>query len=357
MDARLDRRGFTGFVAGSTCLSALTSLPDAGGKPEVVSFFLVGDTHFLADKEKPTRLEERSRLVTSRLVDTLNRLPGTAIPQEAGGGQVMRPKGLIHAGDCIDTGDKADVAMQQTEWASFREVFGLNGRDGRLAMPVYEVHGNHDSPRGDGLVVKDIIRRNSDRPGVAGVSQGGPHYSWDWGPVHCVNLGIVVGQVAEPGRKRRYNPMGSLDFLVTDLRDKVGSSGRPVVITHHVDMLRYALPLPVEDKKAMGMEWDPADVKAFHEALRGYNIAAVLYGHTHARNVFRWDGGNKGAAKGVPVFNVDNSSHFAGQQQAFFYFELHSDRLLAREYQTKDQWETGSWTPQVWTVPLAAAVK
>jgi len=38
---------------------------------------------------------------------------------------------------------------------------------------------------------------------------------------------------------------------------------------------------------AAGMEWDLADVKGFYEAIRNYNIAAVLYGHTHARNVFR----------------------------------------------------------------------
>jgi len=35
------------------------------------------------------------------------------------------------------------------------------------------------------------------------------------------------------------------------------------------------------------MEWDLADVKGFYEAIRNYNIAAVLNGLTHARNVFR----------------------------------------------------------------------
>jgi len=350
-----DRRHFSGLAAAAACSPAPKLLADSPGKAEVVSFFLVGDTHFLAQKDAPAKLDERSSGVTSRLVDTLNRLPGTPIPAEAGGGAVLQPRGLIHAGDCIDTGDKSDTRMQQTEWAAFIDSFGLNGRDGRLKMPIYEVHGNHDSPRGDGLVVQGITRRNKDRPNLAGASAGGPHYSWDWGPVHCVNLGIVVGRASEPGRKRRYNPMGSLDFLISDLRDKVGSSGRPVVITHHVDMLRYALPLPVEDKKAMGMEWDPADVRAFHQALKGYNIAAVLYGHTHARNVFRWDGSNKSAGQGIPVFNVDNSSHFAGTQQAFFYFELHPGKLIVREYQTKDQWQTGSWTPQVWSLPVPVA--
>ena len=55
-------------------------------KEEPVAFFLVGDTLFLADKEDTAKLDERSRLVTGRLVDLLNKLPGTDIPPAAGGG-------------------------------------------------------------------------------------------------------------------------------------------------------------------------------------------------------------------------------------------------------------------------------
>ena len=101
------------------------------------------------------------------------------------------------------------------------------------------------------------------------------------------------------------------------------------MITHHVDVLRYAHQLPVEDRKAAGMEWDPADVKGFHDALRGYNVAAILYGHTHVRNVCRWDGSSKRADAGIPLFNTAKSSHFASRTQAFFYFEIASGTLTA----------------------------
>lgn len=342
----LTRRDFLAASALGVCAPALAA------KDETIAFFLVGDTHFLAQKDNPARLDERSATVTTQLVDTLNRLPGTAISKEAGGGEVLPVRGVIHAGDCIDTGDKPNVKMQASEWAAFADTYGLTGKDGRLKVPVYEVHGNHDSPRGDGLAVQKIIERNKKRPGVENVSANGVHYSWDWAGVHFVNLGIVVGEVADVKRRRRYNPLGSLEFLKADLKAKVGDSGRPVVITHHVDMLRYAQPLPVEDKKAMGMEWDPADVSGFHAALKGYKIAAILYGHTHVRNVFRWDGGNKPAGPGkdgIPTFNVDNSSHFASQLQAFFYVEIQSGRVRVREYQTKDAWKTGFWTPQTWS--------
>jgi cytolysin (calcineurin-like family phosphatase) len=217
---------------------------------------------------------------------------------------------------------------------------------------MYEVHGNHDGTRDKGIPIKQIIERNKTRPQVTNLSKNGLHYSWDWGNVHFVNLGLIVGQVEDVKRKRRYDPLGSLEFLVTDLKEKVGSSGRPVVVTHHVDMLRYSQALPVEDKKAEGMEWDPADVKGFHDALKGFNVAAILYGHTHGRNVFRWDGSAKAAKNGVPVFNVTKSSHFSSMVQGFFYIEIRGTTVTAREYQTKDGWQSGLWTPQVWTAAL-----
>jgi predicted phosphodiesterase len=354
MPQLLTRRQFVATAA--ACGVALPSfLKVAAAQPagESLGFFVIGDTHVLANQEDPAKLDERSTMVTSRLVEMLNKLPGTEIPEVAGGGTVLAPRGVIHAGDCIDTGDKANVKMQETECAAFADVFGLTGRDGRLNLPVYEVHGNHDSPRGDGLAVKQIIARNQRRPDVTNVSSNGLHYSWDWGRFHFVNLGIVVGHTADVTRKRRYAPLESLAFLIGDLKEKVGDSGRPVVCTHHVDVLRYAQPLPIDDKKAEGMEWDPADVKSFHDALRGYNIAAILYGHTHARNIYRWNGSNKAATDGIPTFNVDNSSHFGGQQQAFFYFETRGDELIVREYRTTDAWQTGSWTPQTWAVAAA----
>lgn len=316
-----------------------------------VTFFMIGDTHILANKKEPDQLDERSAGLMTKLVDVLNQLPGTDIPAAAGGGRVDAPRGVLHAGDCIDTGDQANVKMQQTEWTAFAAAFGLTGRDGKLKLPLYEVHGNHDSPRGKGLAIEKIIERNKTRPGVTNVSMNGLHYSWDWGRVHFVNLGIVVGKGDGATARRRYNPLGSLEFLSADLKDKVGNSGRPVVITHHVDMLRYAQ--PVDEKKAVNLEWDPTDVQAFYEALQGYNVAAILYGHTHARNIYHWNGSAKAAKQGIPVFNVSKSSHFSSKVQAFFYIEIRGDTVTTREYQTKDGWETGAWAPQTWTAKVA----
>jgi cytolysin (calcineurin-like family phosphatase) len=357
MQAPLKRRPFlgvlaTGFIMLAVALSAQTKPQD-----EPVAFFLIGDTHILANKKDSAKVDDRSAALSAGLVDALNKLAGTEIPNEAGGGTVAAPRGVIHAGDCIDTGDQANLKAQETEWAAFASDFGLTGKDGKLKLPIYEVHGNHDDPRGDGLVVKSITERNKTRPGVTNVSKSGLHYSWDWGNVHFINLGIVVGQVDDVKRKRKYGPHGSLEFLVSDLKDKVGTSGRPVVVTHHVDMMRYAQTLPVADKKAESMEWDPADVKAYYDALRGYNVAAILYGHTHMRNVFRWDGSAKKAEAGIPVFNVTKSSHYSSKQQGFFYVEISEKMVKVCEYLTKDGWQTGSWGPQTWTAAVAKSAK
>ena len=324
-----------------------------GMKDIDVAFFLVGDTHYLADKTAPEKLDTASQEVTSRLVEQLNKLPGTPIPPSAGGGRVEEPRGLIHAGDLIDSGDKnggAYPVMQRTEWAAFSADYGLTNKDGKLRFPVYEVYGNHDSPPGDGLVVQKIIERNRKRPGIS-VSPNGLHYSWDWGPVHCVNLGIVVGSVPEVTRKRRYNPLDSLAFLKADLEKRVGKSGRPVVLTHHVDVGRYATP-PDPDAPPSNKEWDACDVRGYYEAIKGYNIVAILYGHTHVRNIFPWDGTTAKAILGLPVFNVDNGAHFAFDAQAMLYFHLKNDTMTVREWATTDRWKTAAWTPQIWKFPL-----
>ncbi len=351
MSHLVDRRHFLAASLLSTSAIAWGQKPAPSAQPTGdLAWFLIGDTHYLADIDNTDKMQAYSQQTNRALIETLNKLPGTELPESIGGGKVAQPAGLIHAGDVIDTGDKNGAkheAMQQTEIANYAADYGLTGKDGRLKIPVYEVHGNHDSPHGQGHAINQIIARNKNRPGLVNLSSNGMHYSWDWHGVHFVNVGIVVGQVAEYKRRRRYNPLDSLEFLNQDLEKHVGSSGRPVVITHHVDMLRYAKPIPA-DEKSLNDEWDPADVSGYYAAIKSYNVIAIQYGHTHARNVYQWDGTNKTAKSGVQSFNVDNSAHYASKAQAAFYFQLTNGELIVREFSTTDRWETMTWTPQVW---------
>lgn len=346
--------GAAGLACGLTPREGWSA--DAQAMPQA-AFFVVGDTHYLANKDAPSRLSLPSAEVCGRLVDTLNRLPGMAIAAEAGGGTVAQAVGVIHAGDIIDTGDKngtTQTEMQKTEWAAYADDFGLTGTDGRLKLPVYEVFGNHDAPHGKGWAIEKIAERNRRRPGVVQVSDNGVHYAWNWGGAHFVNLGLIVGTDKSVTRKRRFAALDSLDFLVQDLKSQVGTSGRPVIITHHIDIARYTGPsdpnAPADNK-----EWDPCDVHAFHRALKDYTVAGIFYGHTHFRNIFRWDGLSAKAASGIHVFNTDNASHFSSDTQSLFYVELRAQQLVVREYSTKDRWQTGHFTPQVWTAPIAVS--
>jgi len=267
----LDRRGFLGGAAGllmaGTGLETRVQAQSDEGEP--TAFLMISDTHVLADAADPTRLDPRCVAVTERFVDRLNGLVGMEIPEQAGGGRVRPLRGVIHGGDCIDTGDKPKVEMQRTEWAGFEQYYGLTGRDGRLQLPLYEVHGNHDSPRGDGYAVQRIRERNKNRPGLTAISENGLHYSWDWGPVHFVQTNLYPADRQHP--KVRYSlpwhdPQGALTFLREDLAASVGTSGRPVVVASHC-----------------GVDtdwWHPEDWAEFHKAVGPYNVIAYFYGHS-----------------------------------------------------------------------------
>ncbi|MFN7628859.1 MAG: metallophosphoesterase [Pirellula sp.] len=361
MDPFLNRRNFLqqSLVAAASCnavcrhsFGALQSAPSESP----VAFFAIGDTHYFANEKSPSSLDETSLAVCRGLIDTMNSLPGTAIPEEAGGGVVGSIRGVMHAGDIIDTGDKRGAtqsAMQRTEWDGYVADYGLTGTEGRLKFPVFEVHGNHDSPSGDGLAIDGLIERNRRRT-VASISANGLHYSWDWGPLHCIHLGIVVGGDRSVSQKRRYNPMESLDFLIGDLEQHVGDSRRPVWLTHHVDVVRYSKSCDATDEKNLGMEWNPCDVGAYYRAIEKANIVAILYGHTHVRNVQRWNGTPDKTESGIQLLNVDNSSHFSGGNQAFFYVEVDATELRVRECSTKDAWQSHFWTPTIWKIPIAS---
>ena len=334
---------------------AFANAEEAKPANDTASFFLVGDTHYCADEADISLIDATSAGYNARLIEWLNKLPGTAIAATAGSGTVPMPHGVIHAGDLIDNGDKggARLKMVPTELAAFLADYGLNGGEGKLRWPVREVHGNHDSPHGGGEVIPEIIARNKRRKGLANVSENGLHYSWDWAGVHFVALGIVVGDAPAVTRKRRYAPLGSLSFLQQDLAEHVGKSGRPIVLVHHVDVHRYSEVVP--DDKVLSNEWDYGDARAFYETIKPYRVAASLCGHTHVRKIMRWNGtGDERATDGVPFLNTDNAGHFGGPTQAFLHIEIDTKELRVREFATTDGWQTGAWTPQMWKFALNA---
>jgi hypothetical protein len=323
------------------------------------AFVVSGDPQYLAEHSpQPTKLDPYSEQANARWIELLNKLPGREIPKRLGGGRVSRDLlGLLVTGDLIDSADKNGgpyPAMQQFEWQRFVGDYGLNGRDGRIAIPVYELHGNHDGPQGDTFVIDDIVRRNRLREGLAGLSDNGLHYSWDWGPLHLVNLGIFVGVGDERRADYHYSPRSSLEFLRDDLHKHVGDSGRPVVLSFHLH------------PNCPAFDWPPEDLAALWTTIEQYQVIALFHGHTHGSPPSRlqWDG-KQFAAKlpgGIDVFNPDDSAaaktdprdpaKMVGGAHGFLYVELidrpgtANDEFIVRSYATRDNWTTHDWHSQ-----------
>jgi len=181
-------------LAACVCITAIAG----AAADDRIAFLVGGDPQYLAEKsESPSRLDAYSEQAAVRMVQVLKEFAGRTIPARLGGGEVSsRIRGLIVTGDLIDSADKnggSYPAMQRFEWERFISDFGVSARDGRTPFPAYELHGNHDGPQGDTFVIEEIIRRNRRRREVH-YKGNGLHYSWDWGPLHCVNLGIFVGK-------------------------------------------------------------------------------------------------------------------------------------------------------------------
>ena len=320
------------------------------------AFLVAGDPQYLAEKEQsPTQLDPFSEDANTRAIQLLKNFTGLALPQSEGAGKVSEDiLGLIVTGDLIDSADKNGghyPAMQRYEWNRYQSDYGLTGKDGKIPYPVYEIHGNHDGPQGDTFIVEGIMARNVTRPGLCNRSENGLHYSWDWGPLHCVNLGMFVGKGEKRRKGHHYAPRASLEFLQEDLEKKVGDSGRPVILSFHLH------PFGPE------YDWPKEDLSAFWETISPYNVVALFHGHTHGSPPSRrmWNGEEFGTqlSTGIDIFNPDDigasktdrkdPTKGVGLSHGFLYVELvdgcgvENDRLIVRSYATRDNWKTHGW--------------
>jgi hypothetical protein len=227
-----------------------------------VSYFSYSDIHFGADDggKKPP-------IVKSAKVPLINGLPGTAYPA-AIGGTVAVPRGILMPGDLINDG--AVLEKYPTQWANYVADFGVNG-EGRCKFPVYEAIGNHDVNE-NLYVFNKIKERNVTRKRlgmIQNVSPNGYHYSWDWDGVHFVNVNLFPGNEWEgeaDAYGRGHNPMYARDFLVEDLKQNVGTTGRPVIIMQHFR--------PVDENW-----WTYSAADKYHKVLQDYNVVAIMVGH------------------------------------------------------------------------------
>ena len=256
-------------------ISLLPLLSLAATPQRDVTFISTSDSHY---REPDHKLGHHNDLNRAS-IEEMNRITTVNWPDKLGGGKIEKPRGVVLLGDLIDDGDRGSKERKiSAEQHKFLVAdFGLDGADGLLKFPVFEGWGNHDGPpegkEKNGFSSQaQIKKRNQLRKQkglISNLSDNGLHYSWDWDDVHFVQLNLY------PADKQRacvhyspvwHDPQGALSFLKKDLAEKVGSSGRPVVLMSHC-----------------GFDtdwWVKEDWKEAYDAAKAYNVILYLYGHT-----------------------------------------------------------------------------
>lgn len=243
----------------------------AGEADDELTFFVMADPQIHLDKWGTAGTEKCIRL--------MNELPGKPFPF---GGNVAEPLAVLVAGDLVD------VVDDPRHWLAYVRLIDPNG-DALLRFRAFECIGNHDlsTNSGDGLsaVQQEFIKRSSSRKGpeTFHYDKLNYHYSWNWGPLHLVNLNLFPGNTHRQVYDREApwnNPLRSLDFLRDDLKNHVGDSGRPVILMWH-----YGL-------RGWGLEkwWTPEDLVALKEVIEPYNVVMILHGHEHSFAEYEWEG-------------------------------------------------------------------
>ncbi len=244
----------------------LTGLVVGSARQDTFFFLIVSDSHYgKSDHQK--NLETISRM---------NAIEGTDLPGWLTG-RVGKPLGVIHCGDILD-------GPSDSAWQLFEQDYGLTG-DAKLKFPVYETFGNHDGGL-DQVVRQAVIRRNPKRPALAGISENGLNYSWDWNGVHFINLGSYPGNewIDTCGWCHYFKdsfrePLFSRNFLRKDLLKNVGSSGRPVVLVQHYGWDDFSK-----------LWWTVTDRDSLAAVIKPYNIIGIFHGHSHAVENRQWNG-------------------------------------------------------------------
>lgn len=178
-------------------------------------------------------------------------------------------RGVIIAGDLVQTGHPG-------EWDWYLNSLTEQRTSYTMLPYVFDGLGNHDydSPvRHE--IIRDHIREHSrnavrTRGGAAPI----PHYSWDWHDIHFVQLNVIPSD-SPPSGGLQFFPYAALSFLVQDLQQNVGNTGRPVVIVHHFGLNEGD---PEGDVPSW---WDPYQKVQYWNVIAPYNVRAILHGHTH----------------------------------------------------------------------------
>ncbi len=162
------------------------------------------------------------------------------------------------------------------------------------------------------------------------------HYSWDWEDIHFVQLNLFPGDEPVP-RKTIQNPFMAFTFLKKDLAEKVGDSGRPIVLIHHYGFDNFSRGIDENGEiNVKGEWWTAKQRRAYWDLLSAYNVLAIFSGHAHncqgCDNCYLpWDGTSVGRenvqTKSIPTF-VSGSA----REGCYLECSVYDDRMIVRRF-------------------------
>lgn len=303
-----------------------------------IKFLATGDPQY---QNSPSDTEGRTaeRALTDATMGELNTLLNTGTYS-----------GLIVAGDL-------------TMWSKREEFWAYEKAREPMKDLYYEGLGNHDMVIGNCLAgfwekcpdaIENDVKRtrrsqyiNGQKKDITLNFQGDlPHYSWDWGDVHFVQLNLFPGmrtsKAEHDGNEYDLDPKASFMFLINDLLFKVSNSGKPVVLIHHYHI--------------GANEWNEAEKKAYWDIISNYNVIAIITGHAHFPNnssgTAKWNyvwprpAGTTLGPDEIPTFIV--GATLAGR---YTTFEIKEDKMEVT-YRASKANKSLSWAPVCVEYPL-----
>lgn len=206
---------------------------------------------------------------------------------------IAEPRAIIVNGDVTLDSSSGNLGAYRLLWERGRHAEGIR-------YPVFFGLGNHDtttqvSSARDAQRMYDYLVGTMNCPGISldyvratgtrspielaakGPASGGGsgNYSWELGGVHHVQLNVWAGDTTS----KFPHKADGLGWLRRDLAEKVGTSGRPVILHQHYDL--SGLPA--------GTSWSWDDFNQFWRVIRDYNLIALFAGHSHQAAVVSYD--------------------------------------------------------------------
>ncbi|MCX7009915.1 MAG: metallophosphoesterase [Kiritimatiellaeota bacterium] len=325
------------------------------GASRDLTFFLVSDTHVgmqYKDTKPPLTMAEYDQHINDAL-NIIATIPGKVWPKSVSAvakdlGPVCSPSGLIIAGDLTDGGKPA-------QWTDFDKLFPWQGLAPKR-FPVFAGVGNHDGGTQAGSVRNKLRERNRAmlKAGMlAALSDDGLHTAWVWQGVHFINLNLYGGDEIKADSKpgAMWDPEKSLTFLKNYLA-KSAPAPTPVVIIQHFGFEETTW-------------WTVGMRKALYEAIKNYNIVALLHGHTHGLTHLQFpnDAEYKTYGAGGPRFDCVSAGAFKHEQKKdqpvtgwrhpceCYVFHLSDKQFVAAHYTGgKTGWNTGKGSAELTVV-------